>query len=139
MKGNVAGAVEGAPRRKSRKLSPLSRTRMARLKADAEAYALVAHVARLRGVSLTAVINGARGAGEVALARQMSMYVLHVLMGRTQQDIGNLFGRERTTVSYACQTIEWLRDERRSVEADLAAIEAEGWAMMPAREMRHAA
>ena len=65
------------------------------------------------------------------------MYLLHVLLGRTQAEIGLIFGRERSTVSYACQAIEMLRDEDLALEADIARIEAEGWSA--AGEVRHAA
>jgi chromosomal replication initiation ATPase DnaA len=112
---------------------------LTRLKGDAEAHGLVARVAKARRVSLRAVVHGGRGPIETALARQIAMYLLHVLLARTQGEIGLIFGRQRSTVSYACQTIEMLRDEDSTLEADIAAIEAEGWRADAAGEVRHAA
>ena len=56
MQGTVAGANRGT-RQKPRKLAPLSRTRLTRLKRDAEAHGLVARVAKLRRVSLRSVLD----------------------------------------------------------------------------------
>ena len=43
--------------------------------------------------------------------RQIAMYVCHVALGFSQQDIGLAFGRDRTTVGYACATVEDRRDD----------------------------
>lgn len=47
---------------------------------------------------------------DVARVRQIAMYVAHVVLRLTMHDIGKGFGRDRTTVMYACHTIEDLRD-----------------------------
>ncbi len=39
------------------------------------------------------------------------MYLLHVGMGRSMSEVGKFFGRDRTTVSYACNKVEDRRDE----------------------------
>lgn len=39
------------------------------------------------------------------------MYLSHVILGRSLAEIGSAFGRDRTTVSYACALIEDMRDD----------------------------
>ena len=60
-----------------------------------------------------------RGRAEVALARQMGMYLCHVTFGISMHDVGKLFARDRTTVAHACIVVEDLRDNEsfdRTVE-----------------------
>jgi len=52
-----------------------------------------------------------RAAAGVARARQIAMYVAHVALGLSMNEIGRGFGRDRTTVSHACHRVEDLRDE----------------------------
>jgi chromosomal replication initiation ATPase DnaA len=52
-----------------------------------------------------------RGLKDVAFARQVAMYLMHVTFGGTYQDAGAPLGRERTTVAYACSLVEDCRDE----------------------------
>ncbi len=127
--------------RLSRLLAPNSRTRLLRLKTDPEAYALVRRVAKSRHVGMRALVSGGRGSGELVLARQLAMYLLHVLLRRPHDDIGRLLGRPRSTVHYACQAIEWLRDDDELLRDDIARIEAQGWGKSgeTAMELRHAA
>ncbi|WP_245444874.1 helix-turn-helix domain-containing protein [Pseudaminobacter soli (ex Li et al. 2025)] len=47
---------------------------------------------------------------DIARVRQIAMYVGHVVMRLSMYDIGKGFARDRTTVMYACHTIEDLRD-----------------------------
>jgi chromosomal replication initiation ATPase DnaA len=51
-----------------------------------------------------------RGFGRAALARQLAIYLANVVLARPQQEIAELFGRNRRTVSYALQAIEDRRD-----------------------------
>lgn len=39
------------------------------------------------------------------------MYLAHVMLGRSLSEVGQAFGRDRTTVSYACALIEDLRED----------------------------
>jgi chromosomal replication initiation ATPase DnaA len=39
------------------------------------------------------------------------MYLTHVVYGRSLAEVGAAFGRDRTTVSYACGLIEDQRDD----------------------------
>jgi chromosomal replication initiation ATPase DnaA len=50
------------------------------------------------------------------------MYLCHVALGRSLQEVGDIFGRDRTTVSYACALMEDMRDDRGFDDA-VAALE----------------
>jgi chromosomal replication initiation ATPase DnaA len=52
------------------------------------------------------------------------MYLAHVMLGESLTSVGLAFGRDRTTVSYACKLIEDLRDDPR-FEAEVSALERE--------------
>lgn len=52
-----------------------------------------------------------RGRAEVALARQVAMYLSHVALGLSLTDVGRLFRRDRTTVAHACAVVEDRRDD----------------------------
>jgi len=43
--------------------------------------------------------------------RQISMYVCHVALRIPQNDIGEAFGRDRSTVRHACHVVEDRRDD----------------------------
>ncbi len=62
-------------------------------------------------VPLEAVTAPARGAAQVAFARQSAMYLAHILLGMNYSAVGKLFGRDRTTAAHACQTVEDRRDD----------------------------
>ena len=51
-----------------------------------------------------------RGVARVALARQVAMYLAHVVGRIDYAEVGRLFGRDRTTVKHACAVVEDLRD-----------------------------
>ena len=52
-----------------------------------------------------------RGTAQACFARQVAMYLAHVSYGLTLTEVGELFGRDRTTVAYACTVIEGRRDD----------------------------
>ncbi len=62
------------------------------------------------GVSRRDLRRSGRGRAEVAFARQTAMYLAHVSLGLTLSDVGDMFGRDRTTVAHACARIEDSRD-----------------------------
>ncbi|MBT9368632.1 hypothetical protein KLP42_01890 [Rhizobium sp. CSW-27] len=43
--------------------------------------------------------------------RQIAMYVCHVSLSIPQGDIGDAFGRDRSTVGHACSVVEDRRDD----------------------------
>ena len=52
------------------------------------------------------------------------MYLAHVGCGLTYSEVGRLFGRDRTTASYACRLIEDRRDDP-DFDASLDLLEEE--------------
>lgn len=62
-------------------------------------------------VSLLELRASTRCKASVAFARQVAMYLMHVGCGFSLTEVGVLFGRDRTTVSYACGIIEDRRDD----------------------------
>jgi hypothetical protein len=68
-------------------------------------------VAQVFGVGREDLRRLSRGRARVALARQVAMYLAHVVCGLTLTDTGKLFGRDRTTVAHACCVIEDRRDD----------------------------
>jgi chromosomal replication initiation ATPase DnaA len=67
--------------------------------------------AALFNVSGKAIRQPGRSSLDVSRVRQVAMYVAHVVLRLNMGDIGKAFGRDRTTVLYACQMIEDLRDD----------------------------
>lgn len=80
-------------------------------------------VARHENVRYRQVTNSRRGRKSVARARQLAMYLSHVVLGRTLDDVALAFDRDRTTVSYACNVVEDRRDDKL-FETEIAALEA---------------
>jgi chromosomal replication initiation ATPase DnaA len=63
--------------------------------------------------------------------RQIAMYVTHVILGVSMADVGRGFGRDRTTVVYACHLIEDMRDDE---DFDRVVVMTERVAMAAFRE-----
>ena len=85
-----------------------SAVRASSLCACNDAIALVAHE---KHVPIRMLTHRSRCRKQTALARQLAMYLAHVVLGRSLTEIGNAFGRDRTTVSHACALIEDMRDD----------------------------
>ncbi len=51
-----------------------------------------------------------RCAARVAFARQVAMYLAHVVFGLTLTRVGYMFGRDRTTVAHGCAVVEDRRE-----------------------------
>jgi len=62
-------------------------------------------------VSRAELMAKTRSRTEIAFARQVAMYLLHIVFGLTYKETGDCFGRERTTVAYACSLVEDSRDD----------------------------
>jgi len=71
---------------------------------------VIALVARQKNVPIRLLMHKSRSRLATARARQLAMYLAHVVFGRSLTEIGEAFGRDRTTVSYACMVIEDMRD-----------------------------
>ena len=52
-----------------------------------------------------------RRSPRTAFARQVAMYLAHVVCGLSLTEVGTLFGRDRTTVAHACEVVEDRRDD----------------------------
>jgi len=52
-----------------------------------------------------------RCAARTAFARQVAMYLAHVVFGLSLTEVGILFGRDRTTVAHGCAVVEDRRDD----------------------------
>jgi len=96
----------------SRRLGQSLKTRQNQVK-PTRAYRPVIDqaVAQVFAISLVELSRQSRGRANVALARQVAMYLAHVACGLTFTDIGQLFGRDRTTVAHACSLVEDRRDD----------------------------
>ncbi|AVF02520.1 MULTISPECIES: helix-turn-helix domain-containing protein [Devosia] len=68
-------------------------------------------VAQHTNVDVSMIFHARRCRINTARARQLAMYLAHVVLGESLTDIGMAFGRDRTTVSYACNLIEDMRDD----------------------------
>ena len=99
------------------------RRRFQRLRSDPEVFALAQLVADERGVTLTALMRRSRGHGKSAAARQLAVYLAHVMLERPQDVVAELFGRDRTTIAHACHLIEDMRD-KAAIDAEIARIES---------------
>jgi len=72
------------------------------------AEAIVAHV---YGVPLHDMCGTTRGAPRVALARQVAMYLTHIVFGMGVSEIAPAFGRNKATAHHALKHVEDLRDD----------------------------
>lgn len=82
-----------------------------------------AAAAAMAGLPVQSLRGPARGGRAVTQARQVAMYLCHVVFGLSFSRIGVCFGRDRTTVRHACRLVEDGRDDDAR-EFGLAAIES---------------
>lgn len=82
------------------------------LEADRAAAELsMAVVGYACAVDVAAIASANRGAAHVAFARQVSMYLTHVAFELSLSRVALAFGRDRSTVGYACHLVEDRRDD----------------------------
>jgi chromosomal replication initiation ATPase DnaA len=91
--------------------------------------ACVAFDFRLDAAALEAPL---RGSQRMAFARQIAMYLLHVVFGLSFDAVGRAFGRDRTTVAHACRVIE---DGRDDIWFDCRVATLESICLGPSREV----
>lgn len=72
------------------------------------AQIMVAHV---YGVPLDELLAPTRKDRRAAEARQVAMYLGHVVFRMSLASVGRVFGRDRSTASYACRHVEDLRED----------------------------
>lgn len=76
-----------------------------------EIFRLVSRcVAGSYGLDVDEVIAGCRSDTMTFQARQVSIYLLYTILSYRLREIGAYFGRDRTTMGYACRQVEDLRD-----------------------------
>jgi len=63
-----------------------------------------------------------RRSKQAAHARQAAMYLTHIAFGMSYGRVANAFGRDRSTVAYACRVIEDRRDDH-AFDAHLDTLE----------------
>lgn len=68
-------------------------------------------VALVFGVAPQDLAAPTRQQAPVSFARQVAMYLTHVVFGVSLARVGAAFGRDRTTAAYACQIIEEARED----------------------------
>jgi chromosomal replication initiation ATPase DnaA len=76
-----------------------------------------------------------RRSAEAAFARQVAMYLAHVVCGLSLTEVGLIFMRDRTTVAHACELIEDRRDEP-GLDARLEHLERAVVCLVDAATMR---
>jgi hypothetical protein len=80
-------------------------------RADPRGWHLLELVAEERGLRAAQLLGPDRGKADIALARQLAMYLMHTQFSRIYSAVGRFFDRDRTTVSYACALIEDMRED----------------------------
>jgi len=73
-------------------------------------------------VPLASIRARTRQKAEIALARQIAMYLCHTIFSIPLAEVGIQFGRDRSTVSHACCVVE---DKRDNVTFDLMLCQLE--------------
>lgn len=117
---------------------PGGRLRFQVLRTDPEVFVLTQIIAQERGVAMSKMLRFSRGSGRAASARQLAIYLSHILLERPQDVVGHLFSRDRSTVVHSVNAIEDRRDDPK-LEAEIARIEARLREVFPAPEVKHAA
>ena len=67
-------------------------------------------VATMFHLPQSALRGRSRGQAPIAFARQIAMYISHVVCRLTLTEIAREFDRDRTTVAHACRCVEDRRD-----------------------------
>ncbi len=82
-------------------------------------------------VTSTELLSATRGPRPIARARQIAIYLGHVVLGLSLSALARHFRRDRTTVAYACRAVEDARDAREFDEL-LDTLEAQLVSLLPA-------
>ena len=80
-------------------------------RAEAVRYAVEPAVVAIFGVDVGDLRSSRRGSPQVAFARQVAMYLSHVVCRLSLSEIGAVFARDRSTVAHACGLVEDQRDD----------------------------
>lgn len=80
-------------------------------KDEDRAYLAAALTSYALGLKLEAILSPERGRPIEARARHIAIYLTHVALGMSLARVARAFGRDRSTVAYACHLIEDRRDD----------------------------
>lgn len=126
---SVSTAIDMRPRRAtSPQPIPAKRRREVRL-------AIEVAISNVFGVDADCLWTETRGVRDIAEARQVAMYLAHVTCRMSLTQVGEMFGRDRTTVAHACLRVEYRRDDPNFDRA----LDVLGWALptLALRNPRH--
>lgn len=90
---------------------------------------IIRRVAKKKDIEVEMMLNSSRCRRRIAEARQQAMYLAHVIAGLSLSSVGQVFGRDRTTIRYACARVEDRRDDR-AYDTELSQLETEVAEMM---------
>ena len=76
-----------------------------------QAWLVQATVAHVTGVALKDLCARTRRPPKAALARQIAMYLSHIVFKMSPAEVARVFGRDPSTVAYALRRIEELRED----------------------------
>jgi chromosomal replication initiation ATPase DnaA len=76
-----------------------------------QAWLVQAAVAHITGVALKDLCATTRRPPKVAFARQIAMYLSHIVFKISPAEVARIFGRDPSTVTYALGRIKELREE----------------------------
>jgi chromosomal replication initiation ATPase DnaA len=88
-----------------------------------QAWLVQAAVAHITGVALKDLCATTRRPPKVAFARQIAMYLSHIVFEMNQRQVARAFGRDRSTAAHAIRHIEELREDPE-VDRMLGLLEA---------------
>lgn len=91
-------------------IRPQSGTRQ-RLTPPALARLIETLVASVFGIAAIDLSRPSRGRAQIALARQVAMYLARVVGRLRFDEVARVFGRDRSTVRHACHVVEDRRDD----------------------------
>lgn len=74
------------------------------------------------GIAEQMLTDRSRATAPVAFARQVAMYLAHVVYQLDYDQVATAFGRRRSTVKYACGVVEDARDDP-AIERRIARLE----------------
>ena len=86
-------------------------TRVSRPDARAQCIRIAELIARANDIPLADLFADAERLHRIAALRHTAMYLAHVEASMTYQAIADAFGRDRTTVAYACARTEDKRED----------------------------
>jgi len=76
-----------------------------------QTWLVLTAVAHITGVALKDLCAVTRSRPKAAFARQIAMYLSHVVFAMSRSEVGRMFGRDPSTAAHAFRRIEELRED----------------------------